>query len=105
MKDIRWKKMLVQGNLSQLYFIIAMWMIKEKAKPAPIDRVSYTLRGGLSGANASATNCGPRAEPPIPTESIWVKRPSGEDGGLICNFDFKQRARKKKGQSRPPLTT
>ena len=33
------KKMLVsgQGNLSQLYFIIAMWMIKEKAKPEPID--------------------------------------------------------------------
>jgi len=29
-----------------------------------------TLSGGLSGASASATNCGPRAEPPIPTDSI-----------------------------------
>jgi len=29
-----------------------------------------TLSGGLSGASASATNCGPRAEPPIPIDSI-----------------------------------
>lgn len=43
-----------------------------------------TLRGGLSGANASATNWGPRAEPPIPTDRICVKRPAGDDGGLIC---------------------
>lgn len=43
-----------------------------------------TFRGGLSGANASATNWGPRAEPPIPTERIWVKRPAGDAGGLIC---------------------
>lgn len=42
-----------------------------------------TFSGGLSGAKASATNCGPRAEPPIPTESICVKRPSGEEGGII----------------------
>lgn len=41
-----------------------------------------TLRGGLSGANASATNWGPRAEPPIPIERIWVKVPFW--GGLIC---------------------
>lgn len=51
-----------------------------------LTRQSATLRGGLSGANASATNCGPRAEPPIPTESMCVKRPSGDDGGLICSF-------------------
>lgn len=43
-----------------------------------------TFRGGLSGANASATNWGPNDEPPIPTESTWVKRPAGDDGGLIC---------------------
>jgi len=43
-----------------------------------------TFSGGLSGASASATNCGPSAEPPIPTESICVNLPSGDDGGLIC---------------------
>lgn len=57
--------------------------VKDEAKSLPIIK-SNTLSGGLSGANASATNCGPRADPPIPTESIWVKRPLGEDGGLIC---------------------
>ena len=46
---------------------------------------SKTLRGGLSGAKASATNCGPRAEPPIPIESICVKRPAEDEGGFICN--------------------
>lgn len=48
-----------------------------------IEQHFITLSGGLSGASASATNCGPSAEPPIPTESIWVNRPSGDDGGLI----------------------
>ena len=51
--------------------------------------LSDTLRGGLSGANASATNCGPSAEPPIPIESIEVKRPSGDVGGLICTCNVK----------------
>lgn len=45
-----------------------------------------TFKGGLSGANASETNWGPNAEPPIPTESTWVKRPAEDDGGLICLF-------------------
>ncbi|PWA49601.1 Histone H4 [Artemisia annua] len=37
----------------------------------------FTLRGGLLGVKASGTNCGPRAEPPIPTDNICAKRPSG----------------------------
>jgi hypothetical protein len=48
-----------------------------------LNSTHYTLSGGLSGASASATNCGPSAEPPIPTESIWVNLPSGDEGGLI----------------------
>ena len=42
-----------------------------------------TLRGGLSGANASATNCGPKADPPMPTDKTCVKRSTGQGGGLI----------------------
>ena len=39
-----------QENSSQLNFILPMWIIKEKGK--------------------SASNCSPRAEPPMPTENI-----------------------------------
>jgi hypothetical protein len=39
-------------------------------KTTQLNSTHYTLSGGLSGASASATNCGPSAEPPIPTESI-----------------------------------
>ena len=28
--------------------------------------------GGETSDNASATNCGPKADPPIPTERTWV---------------------------------
>lgn len=66
-----------------------------KKTDVPIKGCLHTLRGGLSGANASATNCGPRAEPPIPTESICVKRPSGEDGGLICGFISRHQTQQK----------
>ncbi|KAK9160758.1 hypothetical protein Syun_007099 [Stephania yunnanensis] len=39
-----------------------------------------------SGSKADMTTFrGPRAEPPIPTERICVKRPAGDDGGLICS--------------------
>lgn len=45
--------------------------------------------GGLSGASALATNCGPKDEPQIPMEIIWVNRPAGDDGGLICIYTSK----------------
>lgn len=42
-----------------------------KTRHQSCERVNVrTLRGGLSGAKASATNCGPSAEPPIPTDRI-----------------------------------
>ena len=36
--------------------------------------IKWIDSGGKSAANASSTNCGPSAEPPIPIESISVNR-------------------------------
>ncbi|KVH19939.1 hypothetical protein Ccrd_025903 [Cynara cardunculus var. scolymus] len=60
--------------------------------------MNLILRGELSGAKISATNCGPRAELSIPIESISSGNTFGSGSGFGLSSDVDSFSSKSKGR-------